>query len=106
MWDVIEGTELFSQVHNSHGRYDAKAHLAEMIALLGPPPKELLARSDAMAQQKWPEPFQNAAGKLSWNACQFFDGPFFDGEGRCSMHNGASILTDLSACQANSSMTV
>lgn len=29
-WNMIEGTELFKQVHNAKGNYDPKAHLAEM----------------------------------------------------------------------------
>ncbi|KAJ6130061.1 kinase domain protein [Penicillium capsulatum] len=37
VWNIIENTELFRQVHDDRGRYDSKAHLAEMIALLGPP---------------------------------------------------------------------
>ncbi|KKZ62330.1 hypothetical protein EMCG_00404 [[Emmonsia] crescens] len=67
-WDIIECTELFRHVHDVQGRYDTKAHLAEMIALLGPPPRELLAKSDDMAQHKWPNPVKNEAGKLCRNA--------------------------------------
>lgn len=35
---MIEGKELFRNIHNHEGRYDAKLHIAEVIALLGPPP--------------------------------------------------------------------
>ncbi|EDN03765.1 predicted protein [Histoplasma mississippiense (nom. inval.)] len=35
--DIIQGKELFRQVYDAQGHFDAKAHLAEMIALLGPP---------------------------------------------------------------------
>lgn len=79
--------ELFRQVHDAHGRYDAKAHLAEIIALLGPPPKKLLAKSNAMAQYKWPEAIENEAGKLCWNATEFFGGLFFNEEGRQSIYD-------------------
>ncbi|PLN85265.1 protein kinase [Aspergillus taichungensis] len=48
--DIIERTGLFRQVYDAEGRYDAKAHLAEMIALLGPPPKEMLSQSKSMIQ--------------------------------------------------------
>ncbi|KAJ5497407.1 hypothetical protein N7463_009394 [Penicillium fimorum] len=36
----IFGILLFRHIHDSNGRYDAKLHIAEMIALLGPPPKK------------------------------------------------------------------
>ncbi|PGG98867.1 CMGC/SRPK protein kinase [Polytolypa hystricis UAMH7299] len=65
VWDLVERTELFRCVHDSQSCYDGKAHLAEMIALLGPPPKELLARSNAMQQYKWSNPIKNVEGKLS-----------------------------------------
>lgn len=79
---MIECTDLFSCVHDGQGRYDAKTHLAQMIGLLGPPPKELLARSDAMAQHKWSKSVQNDAGELCRNMRNFFGGPFFDDKGR------------------------
>lgn len=40
----MEGKDLFKHIRSSKGDYDARAHIAEMIALLGPPPKELLDR--------------------------------------------------------------
>ncbi|KAL3429875.1 kinase-like domain-containing protein [Aspergillus tetrazonus] len=77
-WNIIENTELFLHVHDSQGRYDPKTHLAEMIAILGPPPKELLAQSDAMADFSWPDPIKNETGKLCRNGREYFNGPFFD----------------------------
>lgn len=68
-------------MHDAQGRCDTKAHLAEMIALLGPPPKELLEKSNAMSEQEWPDVLENEAGNLCRNARDFFGGPFFDGEG-------------------------
>ncbi|KAE8376038.1 kinase-like domain-containing protein [Aspergillus bertholletiae] len=55
LWDILQGKELFQQIYNEQGHYNAKAHLAEMIALLGRPPPELIARSQSM---KWPEPLK------------------------------------------------
>lgn len=81
MWNVIERTELFHQVHNMQGQYDAKSHLAEMIALLGPPPGELIAKENAMAQHDWPHPIHNEAGVPCKNAREYFGGPFFDDQG-------------------------
>ncbi|PYI25564.1 putative serine/threonine-protein kinase [Aspergillus indologenus CBS 114.80] len=81
LWNILARQELFRQVQSRDGRYDAKSHLAEMIALLGPPPKSLLAKSKAMSEHSWPEPIPNDTGELCDNAQEFFDGPFFDTEG-------------------------
>ena len=75
-WNIIEGTELFTQVEDADGRYDAKSHLAEMIALLSPPPKEVIERADDMSQVDYPFPIRLAAGKLSKNARELFGGPY------------------------------
>lgn len=45
VWDAFEGEHLFTGCDPEHGAYRGRAHLAEMIALLGPPPPSLLARS-------------------------------------------------------------
>lgn len=63
---------------DTNGRYDSKSHLAEMIALMGPPPGTLLARSKAMLEHDWPEAVTNDTGKLCNNAQEFFNGPFFN----------------------------
>ena len=81
MWNLIECTELFNQVHDEHDQYDAKSHLAEIIALLGPPPERLLARENAMAQRNWPDKISNEAGFPSRNAREYFGGPFLSREG-------------------------
>lgn len=52
-----------------------------MIALLGPPPKELLTKSDAMADFKWPNSIRNERGQLSRNGREHFEGPFFSERG-------------------------
>lgn len=81
MWNILERTELFKQVHDTHGRYDAKSHLAEMIALLGPPPQELIVKEISMAQHHWPHAVSNELGILCRNAREYFGGPLFEGEG-------------------------
>ncbi|KAJ6086034.1 hypothetical protein N7486_010315 [Penicillium sp. IBT 16267x] len=86
MWNIIERTELFEHVHDLKGRYDAKSHLAEMIALLGPPPKELIAKEISMAQHYWPHAVSNESGIPCRNAREYFGGPFFDGDGKF-LHN-------------------
>ncbi|OJJ52302.1 hypothetical protein ASPSYDRAFT_164905 [Aspergillus sydowii CBS 593.65] len=80
LWNILGSKELFQQVHDTNGRYDAKSHLAEMIALLGPPPRVLLAKSKAMSKHNWPQPVMNDVGELCNNAQEFFGGPFFNAE--------------------------
>jgi hypothetical protein len=81
LWNILGSKELFQQVHDTNGQYDAKSHLAEMIALLGPPPKVLLAKSKAMSEHNWPQPVMNDTGELCNNAQEFFNGPLFNAEG-------------------------
>ena len=38
---MLEGHDLFQRMRTSDGDHDVRAHFAEMIALLGPPPSEL-----------------------------------------------------------------
>lgn len=52
-----------------------------MIALLGPPPPELIAKYHEMRELKWPEPVREAGGELCESAEEFFGGPFFDKDG-------------------------
>ncbi|KGO70658.1 hypothetical protein PITC_055490 [Penicillium italicum] len=80
LWNILGSKDLFQQVYDTNDKYDAKLHLAEMIALLGPPPRELLAKSKAMAEHNWPQPVANDAGELCNNAQEFFNGPFFNAE--------------------------
>ncbi|KAE8402357.1 kinase-like domain-containing protein [Aspergillus pseudonomiae] len=81
LWDLIEGKELFSQVHDEHGKYQAKAHLAEMIAFLGPPPEDLIARYRWMLDYQWSHPITTADGAIYKSCDQFFGGPFFNSDG-------------------------
>ncbi|EME41198.1 hypothetical protein DOTSEDRAFT_73580 [Dothistroma septosporum NZE10] len=47
VWDLFEGGHLFTGHDPEVHRYRSRGHLAEMIALLGPPPLELLAKGSA-----------------------------------------------------------
>ena len=49
-----------------------QAHLAEMIALLGPPPIELISRERDGLKWNWAPAAENAAGKLCTKACGEF----------------------------------
>ncbi|KAM5508252.1 magnesium ion transporter [Microsporum canis] len=44
IWDIFEGTSLFTGHDNEFQTYRSRAHLAEMISLLGTPPHSLLAQ--------------------------------------------------------------
>ncbi|RDW79237.1 uncharacterized protein DSM5745_06089 [Aspergillus mulundensis] len=55
VWDLIQGRELFRHIHNQDGTYNARAHIAEIIGLLGPPPRERIARYNSMIEFKWPQ---------------------------------------------------
>ncbi|KAJ5361948.1 kinase-like protein [Penicillium brevicompactum] len=46
IWDIYEGCSLFTGQDPEFGRYRSRAHLAEMINLLGPPPPSLIARGE------------------------------------------------------------
>ncbi|KOC09566.1 hypothetical protein AFLA70_762g000320 [Aspergillus flavus AF70] len=80
LWDLIEGKELFRQVYDEQGRYQAKAHLAEMIALPGPPPQELITRYRSLLKYQWPQPIATVDDNVYESSNQFFGGPFFDGD--------------------------
>ncbi|KAB8235601.1 putative protein kinase [Aspergillus alliaceus] len=82
LWDMIEGKELFRHIHNQQGHYDAKLHLAEMIALLGPPPQEVVQRYHFMREYSWPEPVRREDNTVCRTAEEYFCGPFFDTNGR------------------------
>lgn len=45
VWDIFKGNQLFHGINPEHHAYRRRAHLAEIVALLGPPPEDLLARS-------------------------------------------------------------
>ncbi|KAG6089894.1 hypothetical protein E4U30_008285 [Claviceps sp. LM220 group G6] len=44
-WDAFEGEHLFTGHDPEFKTYQSRAHLSEIIALLGPPPPTLLARA-------------------------------------------------------------
>lgn len=80
-WDIVEGRELFRHIHDQQGRYDAKLHIAEMIALLGPPPLEVVQRYQFMREYSWPEPVRREDNRVCRTAEEYFCGPFFDNNG-------------------------
>ncbi|TAQ83177.1 hypothetical protein B7494_g8499, partial [Chlorociboria aeruginascens] len=81
IWQMMEGEYLFQNIRSSEGEYDARAHLGQMIALLGPPPQMLLDREKSWNKTGWKDPYPNSVGKPCFSAREFFGGPFFDSEG-------------------------
>ncbi|CAK42256.1 uncharacterized protein An15g00860 [Aspergillus niger] len=81
IWDILEGTELYTQVQDTEGNYLPRSHLARMIALLGPSPKKLLVMSESMAQVEWSPAITDERGKVYKNNREYFGGPFFDKDG-------------------------
>jgi len=45
IWDLFENQHLFDGIDPERKKYSNRQHLAEMVAYLGPPPKELLSES-------------------------------------------------------------
>ncbi|KAH3274350.1 hypothetical protein KXV19_007347 [Aspergillus fumigatus] len=87
LWDMIDGKELFRHIHDKEGRYDARLHIAETIALLGPPPPEVIQRYQYMREYSWPKPVKREDGRVCETAEEYFCGPFFDEKGRFLYEN-------------------
>ncbi|RAL01113.1 protein kinase [Aspergillus ibericus CBS 121593] len=87
LWDLIEGKELFQKVHDAKGHYVARAHLAEMIGLLGSPPRELVAKANSSLLNPWPDPVKGEGGMICTNANEYYGGPFFDDDGNFLFEN-------------------
>ncbi|KAA6414730.1 MAG: hypothetical protein FRX48_01480 [Lasallia pustulata] len=81
IWNLMENKDLFRHIRSSQGAYDPRAHLAEMIALLGPPPKTLINREERWSEVKWSHAVPNAEGELCQTAREYYGGPFFNSEG-------------------------
>ncbi|CAG7948358.1 unnamed protein product [Penicillium salamii] len=83
MWNIIEGTELFTQVQDAEHRYDPKSHIAEMVGFLGSPPKPILKRMDALAHASFVDdgPVSVDNGPLYSTPRELYGGPYFDEEG-------------------------
>lgn len=78
---MIENKELFQHTKNDKGEYSPAHHIAEMIALLGPPPPELLKLSEKNSQTPWDGPGHDSSGTRYRNAREYFGGPYFDAQG-------------------------
>ncbi|KKA20987.1 hypothetical protein T310_4986 [Rasamsonia emersonii CBS 393.64] len=87
IWMLMEGKDLFCRSDIPSGTPRSHVRLAEMIALLGPPPPELVERAREAQKWKWtPRVRSWETGELCDNINDFFVGPFFDEDGRF-LHN-------------------
>ncbi len=83
IWNLLENLYLFRSAHFSGGSYNCLTHISYMIALLGPPPEELLEREKRWATVKWDRAAYNADGKVCGTPSQLYGGPFFGSKGMC-----------------------
>lgn len=75
LWDLFEGKHMFNGNDPDGKGYSTRAHLAEVIGLLGPPPLDLLERGVRSSE------FFDKEGTYSWSS---------DGD-RCGMTNGLGL---------------
>ncbi|GAB1319137.1 non-specific serine/threonine protein kinase [Madurella fahalii] len=78
MWNLLEDTSLFERPAGSDGEYDAHVHLAQMVSLLGDPPKEVIRRERMLRNHQLEQPVINLRGKTCNTMNEFWGGPFFD----------------------------
>ena len=81
VWDLLAGETLFQGVGDVKGAYSAQHHLAEMFALLGPVPPELIAQERIMRHRRWDMPVLNHKNELCYNVADYYGGPYFDDNG-------------------------
>ncbi|KAI9674409.1 MAG: hypothetical protein M1817_001747 [Caeruleum heppii] len=81
IWNLMENEDLFKNVCSSQGTYSSEAHLAEMIALLGPPPMHFLDQEPPRSQVHWGHAVQTADDKICHSAQEYYERPFFNSRG-------------------------
>ncbi|KJZ78142.1 hypothetical protein HIM_02180 [Hirsutella minnesotensis 3608] len=79
IWELLNGSSLFRQSRAEP--YLPVQHMADMIALIGPISPVLLQRERDMRDWRWSPAVLNPQGRLSANAAEFFNGPFFADDG-------------------------
>ncbi|KAI9748418.1 MAG: hypothetical protein M4579_007232, partial [Chaenotheca gracillima] len=79
IWNLLENRDLFTPQIQAGGPYSPAAHLAEMIALLGPPPQTLIMnRAKSARQLTWSPKFENHDGRVCNRVEDYFGGPFWN----------------------------
>ncbi|UKZ83811.1 hypothetical protein TrVFT333_011624 [Trichoderma virens FT-333] len=82
MWNLLEDVSLFDRPAGEDGEYNAHVHPAQMIALLGEPPEELIKRERLFREHRLDRPVLNSRGEEFRNMNEFWGGPFFDDNGQ------------------------
>lgn len=82
MWDLLEDVSLFGRPGGEDGAYDAHAHLARMVSVLGDPPEKLIVRERTYRKLDLGRTITNMEGNECRTMNQFWGGPFFDEEGK------------------------
>ena len=106
IWNLMENEDLFKNIRCKRGTYNGRAHLADMIALLGPPPTALLVEEKRWREVNWSHGILTAEGKLCYTAYEYYGGPFFDTEGTINanlLHRAKQSKTLTSLLQMYSS---
>ncbi|KAF2723595.1 kinase domain-containing protein [Polychaeton citri CBS 116435] len=49
-WDLLQGKRLFGDIFDGKGHHDPFKHLARMVDLIGPPPRDFVRRSETAGQ--------------------------------------------------------
>jgi len=81
IFELLEDKQLFSHLKSQNNVYTAKAHLGEMIGLLGPPPSKLIEQAAYWSDIPWERSFPGGNGKWCNTAREYYRGPFFDSKG-------------------------
>ncbi|KZF22544.1 CMGC protein kinase [Xylona heveae TC161] len=81
LFELLENRQLFRHLESQKGVYTAQAHLAEMIALFGPPPQKLIEQEKQWCDVPWDRSFPGPDGTWYDTAREYYGGPFFDSKG-------------------------
>jgi hypothetical protein len=81
LFELLEDKKLFVHLKSQKGMYTAQAHIAEMIALLGPPPQKLIDEERQWRDVPWERSFPSIDGAWCNTAREYYGGPFFDSKG-------------------------
>ena len=86
LFELLEDKELFVHLKSQKGVYTAQAHLAEMIAIHGPPPQKLIDEERQWRDIPRERSFPSPGGTWCTTAREYYGGPFFDKKGISKYH--------------------
>jgi len=88
LFELLEDKELFTHLRSQNGVYTPEAHIAEMIALFGPPPQKLIDQERKWRDVPWERLFPSPDGNWCDAAREYYGGPFFDSKGITKVETG------------------